>query len=194
MRTLVIFCAVLASVYTYSEACSCFPQHPQVQFCNADFVIKAKVLKRRETGPSQSDDVIYTVKIIQNYKRDRYYRGRRVQQIFTASNSALCGSFFETGREYIITGSIRENRWRTNLCSWNLPTTSLTQYQKNALNSGVYKNSCSCNVEVCFGGQCPEPSRDKCVVNQGADLSCFFRENSCERNRKSCAWRSPACF
>lgn len=31
-------------------------------------VIKAKVLKRRETGPSQSDDVIYTVKIIQNYK------------------------------------------------------------------------------------------------------------------------------
>lgn len=37
MKTLVIFCAVLASVYTYSEACSCFPQHPQVQFCNADF-------------------------------------------------------------------------------------------------------------------------------------------------------------
>lgn len=38
MKTLVIFCVVLASVYIYSEACSCLRiPHPQVQFCNADF-------------------------------------------------------------------------------------------------------------------------------------------------------------
>ena len=27
---------VLASVYTYTEACSCLRQHPQTKFCDAD--------------------------------------------------------------------------------------------------------------------------------------------------------------
>lgn len=35
-------------------------------------VIKAKILKRKQTGPSQTDDVVYTVKIIQNYKVSFY--------------------------------------------------------------------------------------------------------------------------
>lgn len=45
-------------------------------------------------------------------------------------------------------GSIQNNKWRTNLCSWNLQTSSLTQYQRDALKLGFYKNSCSCNVSL----------------------------------------------
>lgn len=31
-------------------------------------VIKANILKRRSTGPTQFDDVVYTVQIVQDYK------------------------------------------------------------------------------------------------------------------------------
>lgn len=36
MKTLVIIC-LLASVFTFSEACSCIGGHPQRHFCDADF-------------------------------------------------------------------------------------------------------------------------------------------------------------
>ena len=37
MRGLLVLFVVLACVYRYTEACSCLPQHPQVQFCGSDF-------------------------------------------------------------------------------------------------------------------------------------------------------------
>lgn len=46
-------------------------------------VVRAKILKRKETGPSQSDDVVYTVKIIENYKVMYFYL------IFTCTRSLL---------------------------------------------------------------------------------------------------------
>lgn len=36
MKTLLIIC-LLASVFTFTEACSCIGGHPQRQFCDADF-------------------------------------------------------------------------------------------------------------------------------------------------------------
>ena len=37
MKAVLILFVVLASLYRYSEACSCRPQHPQGHVCNADF-------------------------------------------------------------------------------------------------------------------------------------------------------------
>lgn len=127
-----------------------------------------------------------------NLQREHYGSARRVQ-IFTASQSSLCGAFFQIGREYIITGSIQNDRWSTSSCFWNPESPSLTPYQRNALKFGYYRNSCACQVEICFPGQCAQPSRNKCVLDQSADNSCFYKENYCRKETYGCAWHSPAC-
>nr|XP_034316993.1 metalloproteinase inhibitor 3-like [Crassostrea gigas] len=193
MKLFTLLCLLSALAFSSTLACRCLQQHPQKQFCESDFVIKGRILSRTESGHSQLENVIYTVQIIQNYKREHYGSARRVQ-IFTASQSSLCGAFFQIGREYIITGSIQNNRWSTSSCSWNTESPSLTPYQRNALKFGYYRNSCACQVEICFPGQCAPPSRNKCVLDQSADNSCFYKENYCKKETYGCAWHSPACI
>ncbi|XP_019930139.2 metalloproteinase inhibitor 3-like [Crassostrea angulata] len=193
MRALILFCVVLTFVSDYAEACTCARTHPQVQFCNANYVVKAKILQRKETGGSIFENVVYTVKVTTVYKGSRYFKGRRVQ-IFTASGGAACGSFFKIGSEYVITGTIRDSKWRTSSCSWNTEVSSLPPYQRDALKSEVYRKNCFCDVNICFGDKCSAPTQNACFIKQDDDISCLFRENSCKRGNYGCAWQSPACF
>ncbi|XP_052680252.1 metalloproteinase inhibitor 3-like [Crassostrea angulata] len=194
MRTFWILFAVLSTVFTYSKACRCAPKHQQVQFCSSDFVIRAKVFGRTETGSSSFHNVYFTVRIFRHYKKGSYREIRRVQRIYTAPNSAGCGENFEKGREYIISGTIYKNKWITSTCNWNVETSLLPQYQRNALKFGYYSKQCSCDIDICLGGQCSKPSNDKCVVGQNGDYSCFFEENSCRRGRKGCTWHTSECL
>ncbi|XP_056001855.1 metalloproteinase inhibitor 3-like [Ostrea edulis] len=139
MTNLVIFCVVFVAYLAYSEACSCLPEHPQTKFCNSHFVVQAKILRRKTINRGQN--VVYTVRVLKDFKLDNGGRYSRKQKIYT---SASCGSYFELKKEYIISGSINGHRWNTGLCSWNTKTSFLTKYQKNALNLGIYKNNCSC--------------------------------------------------
>ncbi|XP_022302578.2 metalloproteinase inhibitor 3-like [Crassostrea virginica] len=196
MRGVLVLFVVLACVYRYTEACSCLPQHPQVQFCGSDFVIKARILKRTRTGPTQRDEVIYTVKILKDYKNHRRLSlyGPNTQEISTAANSALCGSFFEIDKEYLISGSISNGKWRTNLCSWNVQFPSLTPYQRDALKFGYYKKNCRCEIQQCFGNSCPPAAPNTCVIKKGANFTCFYQQNSCSRQSYGCGWRTKACL
>lgn len=45
-------------------------------------------------------------------------------------------------------GSIQSQKWMTHMCMWNRQTSSLTQFQRNALNFGYYRNNCSCIVSL----------------------------------------------
>nr|XP_022296759.1 metalloproteinase inhibitor 3-like [Crassostrea virginica] len=191
-----ILLVVLVSVYTYTEACSCLRQHPQTKFCRSNFVIKANILKRRSTGPTQFDDVVYTVQIVQDYKNQRNFYTRQIQDIFTASNSAACGSYFEIGSEYLILGSIHSGKWRTGLCNGNALFSSLNSQERDAYTFGYYKKGCSCEIEECvdIGENCPPPASNTCVIKQNDDFQCFYRENTCRRGPwGGCAWHSPAC-
>ncbi|XP_052677808.1 metalloproteinase inhibitor 3-like [Crassostrea angulata] len=142
MKLFTLLCLLSALAFSSTLACRCLPQHPQKQFCESDFVIKGRILSRTESGHSQLENAFYTVQIIQNYKREHYGSARRVQ-IFTDLQSSMCGPFFQIGREYIITGSIQNDRWRVSSCSWNPESPSLTPYQRIALKFGYYRNSCA---------------------------------------------------
>lgn len=192
MKTLAIIC-VLAFVYVYSEACSCVFQHPQVHFCNADFVVSARIWRRVETGTSPFDDVYYAVTINRHYKGGTRIGGIS-QRIYTARHGASCGVSFQIGRQYIIAGDIRNNRWRANLCSWNPQISSLTQVQRNALRYGYYRDNCYCNVRDCTiinHPQCSVSRRNECLITTNSD--CFRRHNFCSFNGRSCSWRYPYC-
>lgn len=49
---------------------------------------------------------------------------------------------------FYILGSIQNNKWRASLCRWNPRTSSLTQFQRNALRYGYYRDNCRCEVSV----------------------------------------------
>lgn len=200
MRTLVIICVVLASVYIYSEACSCLGiPHPQVQFCNADFVIEARILRRVETGTSPFQDVYYTVRIHQSYRREP--RTGPVTQyaspfmrIYTASSSASCGVPFQIGRDFIIAGHIRNGRWSAHFCGWNLPASALTQFQRNALRYGYYRNNCGCGIRDCTRNNhsgCQVSRQRMCSIT--INSQCFRKESACISVGGRCRWRSSVC-
>ncbi|XP_048740554.2 metalloproteinase inhibitor 3-like [Ostrea edulis] len=141
MTKLVIFCEVFLALLVYSEACLCPSQHPQTKFCNSEFVVQAKVFSRQTFN--REGNVVYTVKILKDFKNDtRQYS--KTQKIYTSASS--CGSDFELNEEYIISGTINGQKWKTSKCSWNTKTSFLTKYQNTALNHGIYKNSCSCKA------------------------------------------------
>nr|XP_022296966.1 metalloproteinase inhibitor 3-like [Crassostrea virginica] len=191
-----ILLVVLASVYTYTEACSCLRQHPQTKFCDADIVIKAKILRRNSTGPTQFDDVMYTVQVLYDYKNQRNYQySHEIQHIYTPSNSATCGSYLEIGGEYIIFVYISQGKWGTSLCNGNALTSSLNSQQRDAYELGYYKTGCSCEIKECVSmeEQCPPPAPNTCVIKQNDDFQCFYLHNTCRREPSGCAWHSPAC-
>nr|XP_034305589.1 metalloproteinase inhibitor 3-like [Crassostrea gigas] len=204
MKKLVIICVVLASVFIYSEACSCLRiPHPQVQFCNADFVIEARVLRRVETGTSPFQEVYYTVSIHRNYRREtrrrpatRYptrYRSP-FERIYTAHGSASCGVPFQIGRDYIIAGQIRNDRMNAHFCGWNLPTSALTQFQRNALRNGYYRNNCGCSIR-----DCTRNNRSECRVSRQRECKittnspCYRTRSACVSVRGRCRWTSSPC-
>ncbi|XP_052679999.1 metalloproteinase inhibitor 3-like [Crassostrea angulata] len=194
MKRLAIICVVLVCVFTYNEACTCARTHPQEQFCNSDFVVRARILRRTVTDSTEFENVFYTVLIRQNYKRRQYPIRPPVQSIYTASQSASCGASFVIGREYIISGSIQNNRWRTSLCSFNRETSSLNQFQRNALNFGYYRNNCSCNIRYCGftdDPTCTVPGRNECLIINNEN--CFYQNDACIQYGRRCRWLSNQC-
>ncbi|XP_052680258.1 metalloproteinase inhibitor 3-like [Crassostrea angulata] len=195
MKRLVFICVVLTFIFTNSEACSCASRHPQTQFCNSDFVITARILRRTATGSSRFDEVFYTVLILQNYKRRQHPLRHPVLRIYTASSGASCGAFFRIGREYIISGSIRSQKWKTHMCRWNRQLSSLTQFQRNALNFGYYRNNCSCIVSHCgfmddyyYYSACTVPKKNECLIMN--NKTCFYQNDSCIQYGRRCRWLS----
>ncbi|XP_056001856.1 uncharacterized protein LOC125654610 [Ostrea edulis] len=190
MRTVAIVSAAFAAIFAYSEACTCWSQHPQTHFCNSDFVIRAAILNRKTVNM----EIVYTVRILKEFKNGAGRGYSQKQDIYTNPSSASCGSYFELRKEYIISafslhflckkkkkkkkkkgnhimlmteqktktsfwnnilllchfvvflGSINRGKWVTYLCEFNAVPSSLTQYQRAALDLGIYENSCSCKA------------------------------------------------
>ncbi|XP_062585362.1 metalloproteinase inhibitor 3-like [Saccostrea cucullata] len=192
MRTLIIYVIFVAFI-AESNACTCPPQHPQEHFCKSQFVVQARVISQRTVNNGL--DIVYTVQIIQDFKSDRRRYGQQttMRTIKTSSSSAACGSYFKINKEYIISGFNNQGKWETNLCAWNTETSLLTEYQRRALNFGIYQNSCTCKIFDCTSDviDCPAVKGNECVIR--TNPSCYYDDNSCGRVNSKCMWASPSC-
>ncbi|XP_016122710.1 metalloproteinase inhibitor 2-like [Sinocyclocheilus grahami] len=149
--TLVVL--VLFRVGEIAEACSCSPVHPQQAFCNADVVIRAKVVGKKEVD-SGNDIYGNPIKRIQyEIKQIKMFKGpdRHIDVIFTAPTSAVCGvTNLDTNgkKEYLISGKAEANgKMHVTLCDLIMPWESMSATQKKSL-SQRYQMGCDCKVSL----------------------------------------------
>ncbi|XP_062566243.1 metalloproteinase inhibitor 3-like isoform X2 [Saccostrea cucullata] len=173
-------------------ACTCFPQNPQVKFCNSGLVVKAKVLARKLGNNEFGQEVKYEVNILEDYKNG-YGPNLGRRSIYTASNSAACGSYFELNKTYIIAGGIRRGVWTTNLCAFTHRYKSLSKYQRKAFERGIYKRNCGCKIVDCVfsGSECPAQSNNQCIIR--SNRNCWYTQNACTKSKYGCDWDTRSC-
>ncbi|XP_062566241.1 metalloproteinase inhibitor 2-like isoform X2 [Saccostrea cucullata] len=185
---------VFVGCFAFSMACSCFPQHPQVQFCNSDFVVKATVLERKPGNNEFRQEVKYEVNILEDYKNS-YGPNRGRRAIYTASNGAACGSYFQLDKTYIIAGGIQGGIWTTYSCGLNGLYKSFSRYQRKAFKRGIYKRNCGCNVVDCTGvfgeRKCLFQLHNQCFIR--LNRNCWYAHNACTQSRYGCDWDTRSC-
>lgn len=187
----------LCGAAEFAEACSCSPEHPQQAYCNADVVIRAKVVGRKEVVTGK-DAYGYPIKMIRyDIKQMKMFKGpeREIETIFTGPSSSLCGVSLESNdkKEYLITGKMDSNdTMRVNLCDYIESWESLSLTQKKSLGQR-YQMGCDCKVVQCSNIPCSINDPIECLwtdwVVEGTVQGTQAQHYTCvKRNDSSCAW------
>jgi len=196
------FITALLCAITVNEACKCAVVHPQTNFCNADFAIRAKVLSE-----SRNNSRVYTVKILKTFKGAKEITGiiasqvkgtgkrkdnSKVARVTTELDSAACGVSLEQSKTYVLLGYIDKKKLRIDSCQWHALWTSITGQQRRGLKK-LYGQNCDCRIEkYCF-----KPSTETCddmidgCNTQDADPAVGFckRKNAyCKKLGDECKW------
>ncbi|XP_052375591.1 metalloproteinase inhibitor 2-like isoform X2 [Oncorhynchus keta] len=158
-----------------AEACRCAPVHLQQAFCNADVVIRAKVVGVGVV----SRDTKYDIQQIKMFKCP----DQVIHAIFTAPSPAACGVTLDLNKEYLFTGNLETGRMSVTLCGYNLPWEDLSAAQKKSL-THRYQSGCDCKIIHCTSLPCPISTTDSCLwmdwgTNNGRNLACIKRNGSC---------------
>ncbi|TMW40607.1 hypothetical protein DOY81_014314 [Sarcophaga bullata] len=167
--------AILAFYATPTSACSCMPSHPQTSYCQADYVIVVRVLRKSTRLMTP-----------EGHKVLRHGR------LLTASEDSMCGVNLELGKLYVIAGRGAQ----LNLCNY------VKEYQKMSIIerkgfSGIYRKACSCEVKACFRNGCLRnfESADGCKWSPFAKCETEFtacmpaKYNTPEGTIRQCRWR-----
>uniref|UniRef100_A0A674E725 Metalloproteinase inhibitor 2 n=1 Tax=Salmo trutta TaxID=8032 RepID=A0A674E725_SALTR len=134
-----VFVLFLWRVGDIADACKCSPPHPQQAFCDAEIVIRAKVVGKKVV----SNAIKYDIQQIKMFKCPNQV----IHAIFTASSPAACGVTLEINKEYLFTGKLETGRMYVTLCGYNPPWEDLSAAQKNSL-THRYQSGCDCKVCV----------------------------------------------
>ncbi|XP_070245301.1 metalloproteinase inhibitor 2 [Bos mutus] len=192
------FCfLLLGTLLPRADACSCSPVHPQQAFCNADIVIRAKAVNKKEVD-SGNDIYGNPIKRIQyEIKQIKMFKGpdQDIEFIYTAPSSAVCGVSLDIGgkKEYLIAGKAEGNgNMHITLCDFIVPWDTLSATQKKSLNHR-YQMGCECKITRCPMIPCYISSPDECLwmdwvteKNINGHQAKFF---ACiKRSDGSCAW------
>lgn len=149
-----------------AEACSCSPVHPQQAFCNADVVIRAKAVARKEVAAGNDVYGNPIKKIQYDIKQIKMFKGpsQTVDAIYTAPTSAMCGVTLEegSGKEYLITGKMEPDGVHVTLCDLVEPWSELTHTQTLSLNQR-YQSGCECRIVRCPSLPCSIAEPEECL-------------------------------
>ncbi|XP_013408084.1 metalloproteinase inhibitor 3 [Lingula anatina] len=207
---LTVLCSVVAlGLYSqYTEACSCMPLHPQMHFCQADFVMRAKVkgseiLYRKSIIMENGKNVtwrrayqkVYHIRINRIFKQNDKFKNATLHKnkIYTNPSDAMCGVHLENNTKYLLTGYMHDGRAHISVCGWVGEWTRIPQKQRKGV-SHLYKKNCQCKVETCIrrgDGVCPSDN-STCVWRwHDSHNSCYATSSVCEQRADgNCKWSS----
>lgn len=173
------------------EACSCAPVHPQQAFCNADVVIRAKVVGEKEVDTG-NDIYGNPIKRIQyEVKQIKMFKGpdQDIEAIFTSPVSAVCGVTLDTSgkKEYLISGKVEAGgKMHVTLCDYITPWESMSPTQKKSLTQR-YQMGCDCKIVRCPSLPCAISAPEECLWT---DLMIEKQVHGRQANHYTCVKRA----
>nr|XP_057906109.1 metalloproteinase inhibitor 2-like [Doryrhamphus excisus] len=161
-----------------AQACTCGPAHPQTAFCQADVVIKAKVLAKNNVI-GLDEPIMYDLKQIKMFKGPR----REIDALYT---TAFCGVTLTKGMQYLITGRLTpDGALHAIVCDFIVPWGDLTASQKVNL-AQRYQKGCDCRITLCHMDPCKRSSPAECLWT---DFLTYRGKNE-QANHFACVKRS----
>ncbi|XP_078257473.1 metalloproteinase inhibitor 2a [Rhinoraja longicauda] len=192
-----VFVLLVWRVEEIAEACSCAPIHPQQAVCNANVVIKAKVVAQKEVNTGDDTYGNPIQKIQYEIKQIKMFKGPEdnIEYIYTAPSSAICGAVLDTSgkKEYLITGKLDEDgKMFVTLCDFISQWDQLTIMQKKSL-IHKYQTECDCKIIRCASTPCYINSRSECLwtdwITEKKIHGTQAKSYACiKRSDNSCAW------
>lgn len=192
-KSLLLPLALLVVLWIHSsESCSCIPTHPQQQFCNADFVILARI-KREKVVDMQRE---YKIRIRKEYKMsEKAEVALKYGRFLTPESESMCGQQFEVGKVYVISGKISNLQAHVNMCGLSEKWVDLTKRQRKGLKM-LYRQGCSCQVKFCPPNRNCARKINECnweTWRPDKKQDCQRNEGICMRSmRNQCTWSKSA--
>eukprot|EP00794_Sanderia_malayensis_P006772 gene6771-7535_t len=204
-----------------THSCTCFPAHPQQQFCWSDFVVRAGVLSDRiSSRPKKHGKDMnwfpmahYEILVSRVFKGAEKIKGllaienstsslnevskkRFRMKVYTAEFGSLCGTTLKKGVKYLLSGHIYGGKLRIGLCNWIQPFRQLTKTEHRGMRG---KFDCSCSTAPCWGGgHACSPGKNRCYWNLNEYTqydSCLLKHGLCARRKnKKCDWVLSASY
>ncbi|KAL9973209.1 hypothetical protein ACROYT_G019630 [Oculina patagonica] len=201
MTAILYYIAALLCVVTVNEACRCAEVHPQTNFCNADFAIRAKVLSESQDNNTR----IYKLKILKTYKgateiakvaasqvksTEKRTKKNKVAHATTELDSAACGVGLDRSKIYLLLGYIEGKKLTIDSCQWHPLWTKTTAQQRRGLKK-LYGRNCACRIgKYCF--KRPTETCDDMI--DGCDVpDTDYRVIYCKRGTAYCKKMGDEC-
>ncbi|XP_077590544.1 metalloproteinase inhibitor 2-like [Stigmatopora nigra] len=171
------------------RGCSCFPTHPQQSFCQADFAMKAVILKRTDVNTAIDftdfgfNNIKYDIQVLKLFKGPKM----NLDAVYTGSNSAACGIHLINGTEYFLSGYLDLKGFlHVSLCGFVQRWEDLSSTQKRGVEWN-YKNGCNCKITRCASIPCGSTFAE-CLWSDYQTLAVFRHFACVEKSDGSCAW------
>ncbi|XP_076106066.1 uncharacterized protein LOC143074553 [Mytilus galloprovincialis] len=193
-QKVLLLCIVLTWITHNVHGCSCFGfQHPQSQFCSADYVFHGRVTKETFI-PGPPDDIgnnfavwKYTFRIVFKMKGVTEGAGQEIV-VETAGNSGLCGVRFTVGESYILMGRSSGGKKSIGSCDFIKQVSSLSPFQSIYL---FTRGGSSYNFNCRRGCNKIDPDSTGCkyepVKNDKLNI-CLAKNALCKRESGRCRW------
>ncbi|CAC5382496.1 unnamed protein product [Mytilus coruscus] len=195
MNRLMLFVNTVLFVITWTASgahgCSCFPQHPQSQFCSADFVFYGKVLReqvKKVPGDFYDNETVrkYTMQVLHTMK-GIYARFDREIVVQSSGNDGMCGMSLRVGQQYVIMGHRSGRKKMFGFCDFVKRTSSLSFEETFFL----FTNGPYSYLKNCKNGcdDISDTSKGCHFLHENyAAVDCLSESALCRKEKNVCKW------
>ncbi|XP_006892471.1 PREDICTED: metalloproteinase inhibitor 1-like [Elephantulus edwardii] len=182
-----------------SKACTCVQPHPQMAFCNSDFVIKAKF-----TGTTEINQAAlyrrYEIKMTEIFKGSNILANNPgiINFVYTPIMESVCGYTHKSqdqNEEFLICGKLRNGNLYITTCSFIAPWNNLSSAQRQGFTQTYAAGCKECRVVPCLFTPCQQKSKTHCLWTDqlllGPEKDFQSRHFACLAHEPGmCSWQS----